>query len=316
MNLPKQYSNEKDFEKVMFIYDSALKEVETKIEILNNEFKMKSKHNPIEHVTSRLKTPQSIAKKLRHNGKEFTIENIVKYINDIAGIRIICSFKSDIYSIAEAISKQNDVEVLKIKDYVTNPKENGYSSYHMIVSVPIYLVNAVVDTKVEIQIRTIAMDYWASLEHKIYYKFEGNAPKEIRKELKECADLVSYLDDKMLSINNEVNNYKINSSVDTDDEFTNEKNMLLSFGHVYEEETQYDKSYYNNNEYVLEDYKLINSEDDYSNDQELHNTDSSGRKNKKNLDNKKSNSKEKNKLKKPNEKVDKSLLGFFKTNHI
>ena len=316
MNLPKQYSNEKDFEKVMFIYDSALKEVETKIEILNNEFKMKSKHNPIEHVTSRLKTPQSIAKKLRHNGKEFTIENIVKYINDIAGIRIICSFKSDIYSIAEAISKQNDVEVLKIKDYVTNPKENGYSSYHMIVSVPIYLVNAVVDTKVEIQIRTIAMDYWASLEQKIYYKFEGNAPKEIRKELKECADLVSYLDDKMLSINNEVNNYKINSSVDTDDEFTNEKNMLLSFGHVYEEETQYDKSYYNNNEYVLEDYKLINSEDDYSNDQELHNTDSSGRKNKKNLDNKKSNSKEKNKLKKPNEKVDKSLLGFFKTNHI
>lgn len=209
MNLPKKYSDAKDFQKVMFLYDSALKEVETKIEILNNEFKMNGDYNPIEHIVSRIKTPQSIAKKLRHNEKEFTIENVVKYIHDIAGIRIICSFRSDIFKIAEAISKQNDVKVIKIKDYVTNPKENGYASYHMIVTVPIYLSNAVMDTKVEIQIRTISMDYWASLEHKIYYKFEGNAPTNISKELKECADIVSYLDEKMLSINNEVENHKM-----------------------------------------------------------------------------------------------------------
>ncbi len=208
MNLPKKYSDAKDFNKLMFLYDSALKEVETKIEILNNEFQMNGDYNPIEHVTSRIKTPQSIAKKLRHNEKEFTIENIVKNINDIAGIRIICSFKSDIFRIGEAISRQSDVKVLKIKDYVTNPKENGYASYHMVVAVPIYLSNSVMDTKVEIQIRTIAMDYWASLEHKIYYKFEGNAPTHISKELKECADIVTYLDEKMLSINNEVENYK------------------------------------------------------------------------------------------------------------
>ncbi|MEG2440246.1 MAG: GTP pyrophosphokinase family protein, partial [Acetivibrio sp.] len=165
------------------------------------------RYNPIEHVKSRIKSPESIAKKMRHSNRELTIENVVRYVNDIAGIRVICSFTSDIYRIADAIIKQNDVEVLKVKDYIIQPKENGYMSYHMIVTVPIFLSNEVVKTKVEIQIRTIAMDFWASLEHKIYYKFEGNAPESIRKELKECAMIASYLDNKMLGLNEEIKRY-------------------------------------------------------------------------------------------------------------
>ena len=204
MELPIFYDEAEEWKNALFLYDSALKEINTKIEIMNNEFKLTHQYNPIEHVTSRLKSPESIAKKIRHNNKELTVENIVKYINDVAGIRIICSFTSDIYRIADLIAQQSDVKVLKIKDYITCPKENGYSSYHMIVSVPIYLSNTVIDTKVEIQIRTIAMDFWASLEHKIYYKFEGNAPEGIRKELKECSEIVSYLDHKMLTLNEEI----------------------------------------------------------------------------------------------------------------
>ena len=129
------------------------------------------------------------------------MDNMVKYLNDIAGIRIICSFTSDIYKIADMISNQSDVKVLMIKNYIANPKPNGYKSYHMVVSIPIFLSDGPVDTKVEIQIRTIAMDFWASLEHKIYYKFEGKAPAYISEELKECADMVNMLDERMLSLN-------------------------------------------------------------------------------------------------------------------
>ena len=125
---------------------------------------------------------------------------MVKHINDIAGIRVVCSFTSDIYRLAEMIGRQNDLTVVSIKDYIKNPKDSGYKSYHMLVTVPIFL-RTVVDTKVEIQIRTIAMDFWASLEHKIYYKFEGNAPEYISRDLQECAGIVSMLDAKMLSLN-------------------------------------------------------------------------------------------------------------------
>lgn len=200
--------DENPWGKIMMVYEAGLKEINTKIEILNNEFKLTHQYNPIEHVSSRIKAPQSIIKKLRHNGRDLTIENVLKYINDVAGIRIICSFTSDIFRIADLISGQSDVEVLKIKDYITTPKKNGYMSYHMIVSVPVFLSNRVINTKVEIQIRTIAMDFWASLEHKMYYKFEGNSPEYIRRELKECADIVGFLDRKMLAINEEIQAYK------------------------------------------------------------------------------------------------------------
>ena len=185
----------------MFLYSSALKSINTKIEILNNEFIQLYDYNPIEHVTSRLKTPQSIVKKLQSKGKEVEIDSMVEHVSDIAGIRIICSFMSDIYPIAEKIAKQADVTVLYVKDYIQNPKDNGYKSYHMVVTVPVYLGDDKIDTKVEIQIRTIAMDFWASLEHKIAYKFEGHGPDDLEEELKACADMVHMLDAKMYSLN-------------------------------------------------------------------------------------------------------------------
>ncbi len=189
---------------VTLIYNAALRQVETKIEILNDEFQHVHQYNPIEHVKSRIKTPESIVKKLKRNGYESSIENMVKYINDIAGIRIICSFTSDIFRIVDMISGQRDIKIVGVKDYITYPKASGYKSYHLIVTVPVYLSDRVVDTKVEIQIRTVAMDFWASLEHKIHYKFEGDAPEHIRAELVECARLVSDLDARMLSLNDEI----------------------------------------------------------------------------------------------------------------
>ena len=201
MNIPNSFNQVDQWKSVMFLYDSALKEINTKIEILNNEFVHIYNYNPIEHIKSRLKTPDSIVKKLKRYGFEVTIANMVEKLSDIAGIRIICSFTSDIYQIAEMITKQSDVTVLYVKDYIKNPKPNGYKSYHMVVTIPIYLTDGPVDTKVEIQIRTIAMDFWASLEHKIYYKFEGNAPAYLQQELKACADVVNMLDVKMFSLN-------------------------------------------------------------------------------------------------------------------
>ena len=192
------------WEEVNLLYNSALKQIKTKIEILNEEFQEVHRYNPIEHVKARVKTPESIVKKLKRNGYESTIENMVRYVNDIAGIRIICSFTSDIYKIAEMISNQKDIQVQTVKDYIMNPKPSGYRSYHMIVSLPVYLSDRIVNVKVEIQIRTVAMDFWASLEHKIQYKFEGKAPAHINSELHECAAMVANLDARMLQLNEEI----------------------------------------------------------------------------------------------------------------
>ncbi|MCH5255053.1 MAG: GTP pyrophosphokinase family protein [Lachnospiraceae bacterium] len=189
---------------VTLIYNSALKQISTKLEILNDEFQHVHRYNPIEHIKSRIKTPESIVKKLRKYEKESTIQNMVKYVNDIAGIRVICSFTSDIYQIAEMISNQSDISVISVKDYIVNPKPSGYKSYHMLVTVPVYLSDRIENAKVEIQIRTVAMDFWASLEHKIHYKFEGNAPDHIREQLVECSKIVSNLDTRMLNLNKEI----------------------------------------------------------------------------------------------------------------
>ena len=192
------------WKEVQLVYNSALKQISTKLEILNDEFQPVHRYNPIEYIKSRIKSPESIVKKLKKNGYESTIDNMVRYVNDIAGIRVICSFTSDIYQIAEMISNQSDIKVISVKDYIVNPKASGYKSYHMLVTVPVYLSDRIANTKVEIQIRTVAMDFWASLEHKIHYKFEGNAPEYIRDELVECAKMVSNLDARMLSLNEEI----------------------------------------------------------------------------------------------------------------
>ena len=186
--------NAYDWQSLMFLYNAAIKEVRTKLDIMNDEFQYIHQYNPIEYIKSRIKTPNSIAKKLSRHGLENTMENMVEHINDIAGVRIVCSFTSDIYRLAEMIGKQKEFTILYIK-------ESGYRSYHMLITVPIQTTNGINPTKVEIQIRTIAMDFWASLEHKIYYKFEGNAPEYISRELRDCAAITSKLDAKMLSLN-------------------------------------------------------------------------------------------------------------------
>lgn len=186
---------------VMLLYESAIKKMQVKVEILNNEFQQVHQYNPIEYIKTRVKTPNSIVKKLKKNGHPVDIPNMIEHCNDIAGVRIVCSFTDDIYRIAEMIGRQNDITVISIKDYIKNPKESGYKSYHMLVTIPIYLSDKTVDTKVEIQIRTIGMDFWASLEHKIYYKFEGHAPAYISEDLRECSEIVSILDTKMLQLN-------------------------------------------------------------------------------------------------------------------
>lgn len=196
-----------DWETVMFLYQSALKQIDTKIDILNDEFQHRHKYNPIEHVKSRIKTAESIVKKLKRHGYDSSIENMVRYVNDIAGIRITCSFTSDIYLIADMIAKQEDLTILSTKDYMKNPKKSGYRSYHMLVTVPVFLSDSIVDTKVEIQIRTVAQDFWATLEHKMHYKFEGDGPDYISRELRACAQYVADLDERMQELNNEIQKY-------------------------------------------------------------------------------------------------------------
>ena len=206
--IPNMQDDVDNWEEVQLVYKSALKEIGTKLEILNDEFGHVHQYNPIEHIKSRIKSSESIVKKLKKNGYETTIPNMVKYVNDIAGIRVICSFTSDIYRIADMLISQNDIKVVSVKDYILNPKPSGYKSYHLIVTVPVFLSDRILDVKVEIQIRTVAMDFWASLEHKIHYKFEGNAPEHIKRELVECAMMVSDLDAKMLSLNEEIQELK------------------------------------------------------------------------------------------------------------
>ena len=204
MEMIENYEDVDSWNTVVLLYSSALKEIGTKLEILNDEFQHVHQYNPIEHIKSRLKTPESIVNKLTRRGYEVSIANMVRYVNDIAGVRIICSFTSDIYRIADMMARQNDISVLSIKDYIKNPKDSGYKSFHMIVSVPIFLSYETLDAKVEIQIRTVAMDFWASLEHKINYKYDGTVPEHIKRELSECAEMVSDLDAKMMSLNEEI----------------------------------------------------------------------------------------------------------------
>ncbi len=190
----------------MFLYRSALSKIKTKIRILTDEFTNIQRNNPIEHVNSRIKSPQSIVNKMHRQHLEVTIENMTEYINDIAGVRIVCSFTPDIYRIAGMLAGQQDIKVLTTKDYIKHPKPNGYRSYHMIISVPVYLSECCRDVKVEIQIRTVAMDFWASLEHKINYKFAGHAPEHMTNQLKSCADIVAELDNRMFTLNESILN--------------------------------------------------------------------------------------------------------------
>ena len=189
-----------DFKELMFYYSSAIREIRTKLEILDTEFELKYQRNPISSIQTRLKSRFSIMEKMQRKGLEISTENIERHLNDIAGIRVICYYVDDIYHIADALIRQNDIELIERKDYIANPKPNGYRSLHLIVSVPVYFAESTRRIKAEIQIRTIAMDFWASLEHQIKYKKEIGDPQNIADQLKKCADIITYTDLLMQSI--------------------------------------------------------------------------------------------------------------------
>ena len=201
-NTMKNYEDVDSWKTIMFLYNSALKEVGTKLEILNDEFQHVHKYNPIEHIKTRIKTPESIVKKLRRYGYEISIENMVKYINDIAGVRLICSFTSDIYRLAEMIGNQSDLKVLSIKDYIKNPKESGYKSYHMVLGVPVYRIEGMQYYPVEIQFRTLSMDLWASMEHRICYK--GETPEETAEAFQYYSEELSQMERNMKHLLDEI----------------------------------------------------------------------------------------------------------------
>ncbi|MEE1350874.1 MAG: GTP pyrophosphokinase family protein [Clostridia bacterium] len=197
-------TNSHDLRIAMLPFVSALKVVNMYIATIEEELFTYKRQNPIEHVKSRLKRPSSIARKLEKKGIEPTLENAVKYVDDIAGVRIVCQFQDDIYKIAEVIQNFDNVRVVRIKDYIKHPKENGYRSYHMHVEIPVRMLNNEQMVKVEFQLRTVAMDFWASLEHKIRYKNESEIPENISRELKLCATLVEKMDAEMQTLNNEI----------------------------------------------------------------------------------------------------------------
>ncbi len=189
---------------LILLHQFAVEEINTKLQILDREFRFIHDYNPIEHIKSRVKHPKRIMDKLERYGFEPTIENAKKHIKDIAGIRVICAFTSDIYKVYDLLTRQTDVNVIQVKDYIKHPKPNGYMSMHVHVEIPVFLSSGSVQVCIEIQIRTIAMDFWASLEHKIYYKYRNTAPKKITDQLKVCADMIAHLDTRMLDIKRQI----------------------------------------------------------------------------------------------------------------
>lgn len=190
----------KGFIEINQLYNGGIKEIRTKLEVLDEEFRVKYAHNPIHHIESRLKAPVSIFQKLKKRGYEPTIENARKYLTDIAGVRVICNYIDDIYSIAGMLTAQNDINLIKKSDYILSPKPNGYRSLHLVLSVPVFLSDRVETVPVEIQIRTIAMDFWASLEHQLRYKTTKDVPDELFERLCICAEKSAELDMEMQHI--------------------------------------------------------------------------------------------------------------------
>ena len=203
MNLHLQ--EQEGFEAFRHAYRAAIKEVRTKIEILSEDFAVCHDYNPIHHMERRLKTPDSIEEKLTRLGKEITIASAKKNIFDIAGIRVVCNFIDDVYAIADMLTSQSDVKLLTEKDYIKNPKPNGYRSLHLAIAIPVYLLDGCEEVIVEVQIRTVAMDFWASLEHQLRYKQNKDISSKIDLELKACAEVSATLDRRMQKIFDELN---------------------------------------------------------------------------------------------------------------
>jgi putative GTP pyrophosphokinase len=193
-----------EFQKFLLAYQFGLREVETKISILRDEFLNLHDYNPIEHVSSRVKSPDSLVEKVARKGIDPDFESIAAHITDIAGLRVTCSFIADAYRLCDLLTAQDDIRVLALKDYIAEPKENGYKSLHAIVEVPVFLSTGPVKVPVEVQFRTIAMDFWASLEHKIYYKYDTQVPEGLVAELRDAADSASQLDERMERLHRQI----------------------------------------------------------------------------------------------------------------
>ncbi len=222
LKLLKKFKNE--LTRFMMLYQFGIDELNTKIDILKQEFQYIHDYSPIEHVKSRIKSPESILKKVQRKNLDLSLPSIKENIKDIAGIRITCSFISDIFEISRMLENQSDIEVVEKKDYINHPKPNGYQSLHLIVKIPVFMSNGIENVYVEVQIRTIGMDFWASLEHKIYYKFDNEVPSYLSKELKNAADTVAMLDKKMEVLHEEIR------KLDNDDDIENELNLLNASG--------------------------------------------------------------------------------------
>ena len=209
VQVPDVWINEaRQFRMAMMMYACAIREVKTKLEVLNDELSIKNQRNPIEMIKSRVKKPMSILEKLQRRGLPVSVESMVKNLDDVAGIRIICSFVDDIYEVAEMLVRQDDVTVIAIKDYIKNPKPNGYRSLHYVVIIPIFLSSGKEYMKVEVQIRTIAMNFWASLEHQMHYKqFDNDDMPEIVKQLTECAENIYQTDVRMQEIREDIHKF-------------------------------------------------------------------------------------------------------------
>ena len=190
-----------NFEIYMMMYKSAIKEVTTKLEILSDNLSVQEGRNPIEMIKSRVKKPKSIVEKLQRKGYDMSIDSVLNKLNDVAGVRVICSFIKDIYDVADMLCSQDDITVLDVKDYIKNPKPNGYRSYHLIIEIPVFFADKKRPMRVEVQFRTIAMDFWASLEHQMKYKKDLKDNEKIIEELKSCADIIASTDEKMEKIN-------------------------------------------------------------------------------------------------------------------
>ena len=207
IEIPESFLNEaRQFRELNMRYTCAIREVKTKLEVLNDDLAIRNQRNPIQMIKSRVKKPESIIEKLHRRGFPISVKSVRENLYDVAGIRVICSFVDDIYAVANMLVSQDDITVIAIKDYIKNPKSNGYRSYHMIVEVPVFFSNSKKNIRVEVQIRTIAMDFWASLDHQLKYKKQLDAQEaaEIGAELKKCADVIAETDCKMLSIRQKI----------------------------------------------------------------------------------------------------------------
>lgn len=198
---------QQQYREMVQLYDSAIREVRTKLEVLDSEFRVRYARNPIHHIDARLKSPSSIMEKLSRKGLPQTVDAAETNLTDIAGIRIVCNYLEDIYHIRRLLLHQRDIELVRERDYIKNPKESGYRSLHLVIRIPVFLSSHTELVPVEIQIRTIAMDFWASLEHQLRYKSDQETTRQLRRRLQKCAEISAMLDAEMQDIYRELNGH-------------------------------------------------------------------------------------------------------------